>query len=33
MTRVFDLGGSTVPPAPFALGQRVVGLLRGLAVR
>ena len=30
MKRVFDLGGSAAPPAPFALGQRVVGLLRGL---
>ena len=30
MTRVFDLGGTAVPPAPFALGQRGVGLLRGL---
>jgi outer membrane protein assembly factor BamA len=30
MKRVFDLGGSGAPPAPFALGQRVVGLLRGL---
>ncbi len=30
MKRVFDLGGSGIPLAPFALGQRVVGLLRGL---
>ena len=30
MKRVFDLGGSGIPFAPFALGQRVVGLLRGL---
>ena len=30
MKRAFDLGGSGMPFAPFALGQRVVGLLRGL---
>ena len=30
MKRVFDLGGTGIPLAPFALGQRVVGLLRGL---
>ena len=30
MKRVFDLGGSGIPLAPFALGQRAVGLLRGL---
>jgi hypothetical protein len=30
MRRSFDLGGSGVPASPFALGRRVVGLLRGL---
>jgi outer membrane protein assembly factor BamA len=30
MKRVFDLGGSAAPFAPFALGRHVVGLLRGL---
>jgi hypothetical protein len=30
MTRYFDLGGSGIPASPFAMGQRVVGLLRGL---
>jgi outer membrane protein assembly factor BamA len=30
MRRVFDLGGNSAPPAPFALGQRAVGLVRGL---
>jgi hypothetical protein len=30
MRRAFDLGGSGVPASPFSLGERVVGLLRGL---
>jgi len=30
MKRVFDLGGNGVSSAPFTLGQRAVGLLRGL---
>jgi hypothetical protein len=30
MTRSFSLGGSGLSAAPFAMGQRVVGLLRGL---
>jgi outer membrane protein assembly factor BamA len=30
MKRAFDLGGSGLPASPFALGQHVVGLLRGL---
>jgi len=30
MTRSFSLGGSGLPAGPFAMGQRAVGLLRGL---
>ncbi|MFO7694785.1 MAG: hypothetical protein R6V57_17010 [Vicinamibacterales bacterium] len=30
MKRAFNLGGSGIPQAPFALGQQIVGLLRGL---
>ena len=30
MRRTFDLGGTGVPAAPFAIGNRAIGLLRGL---
>jgi Tol biopolymer transport system component len=30
MRRTFDLGGTGLSPAPFAMNQRVIGLLRGL---
>jgi outer membrane protein assembly factor BamA len=30
MRRTFSLGGSGLPASPFAMGQRMIGLLRGL---